>query len=623
MKVHMTRDRDPVFMSEHQASDPGASPWWRAAAGTPAWARPAVLTLTAIAAFGYAWNTAGNLEIYYAAAVRSMSMSWHNFLFAAFDPAGTTTVDKLPGALWVQALFVGVFGVHAWAILAPQVIEGMASVLVLYRVARRLSGPVAGIVAATVLVCSPATMALDRGNIPDTLMILLVLLAADATVSAATSGRLRGLIWAGVLVGLAFQAKMAEAWLVAPALALGYLLLAGDQRRKRLTRIGIAGLVMGAVSVAWMAVVSVWPATGRPYVDGSSTNSIFSQVFVYNGLGRIDQLSPNQLLTKAIGLRLGSTAPGWDRLITGALGRDTGWLVPAALVALVACGLASRGGDRLLRGGVALWGTWLIVLLAVFSASSSINAYYTAALSPPVAALLGMGASLAWEHRANAPARMAAAAAVAASFGYALWLVPSNGVGTVAGIAVVDTCLGIVAVLLLVVRALRSAGTAAVAAAAAILAVPAIASASVVTNALGPFDTPFESSTAFNFARALGEVATRTEPLLPPLERAKGDQPDLMATQTSALAAPFIYDTGQEVLPIGGYTGTIPVPSLATLKSMIARGDFHLVIQAPTVTDQRLVWIAEHCLALTPRARASPASVGLRFVTYYCGPPPF
>ena len=150
-------------------------------------------------------------------------MSWHNFFFAAFDPAATITLDKLPGAFWLQALSVRIFGVHAWALVAPQVVEGMASVLVLYRVVRRLSGPLAAIVAAGVLVFSPATVALNRGNISDTLMVLLLLLAADATVSAVISGRSRSLIWAGVFVGLAFQAKMIEAWLVLPAFALAYL----------------------------------------------------------------------------------------------------------------------------------------------------------------------------------------------------------------------------------------------------------------------------------------------------------------------------------------------------------------------------------------------------------------
>jgi len=273
---------------------PRAGAWLKSPEDQPRWARPALLGLTVVAGFLYGWRAFGNLEIYYAATVRSMSMSWHNFVFAAFDPAGTITVDKLPGAFWVQALSVRVFGLHAWAIVAPQILEGMASVLVLYRVVRRLSGAVAGILAAGVLVLSPATVALNRGNISDTLMVLLLLLAADATVSAIISGRLRSLIAAGILVGLAFQAKMIEAWLVLPALALAYLVGTRGALGRRVVRLGVAGVVVAAVSVSWMLLVTVWPASHRPYVDGSSTNSIFGQVFVYNGFGRLDQASPNQ-----------------------------------------------------------------------------------------------------------------------------------------------------------------------------------------------------------------------------------------------------------------------------------------------------------------------------------------
>jgi 4-amino-4-deoxy-L-arabinose transferase-like glycosyltransferase len=595
----------------------------RSEVSRPAWARPALLALTVIAGLSYVWNATGNLEVYYAAAARSMSMSWHNFFFAAFDPAATISVDKLPGALWVQAASVRLFGVHPWAIVAPQVVAGMASVIVLYDVVRRLAGPLAGILAAGVFVLSPTTVALNRGNVPDTLMILLVLLAADLTVRAALSGRLRTLVGAAVLLGLAFQTKMIEAWLVLPALALAYLIASAGDWRGRLGRLGIAGLVTVAVSLSWMVVVSLWPSRSRPYVDGSTTNSVFSQVFVYNGFGRVDQVSPNQLLSKAIGVRLGSVPPGWDRVLSGSLGHDAGWLIPAALIALAACFVASRPGDRLLRASAALWGVWLLVLVVVFSASSSINPYYTAALSPPIAALLGTGAALAWDRRADPRVRLWILAAVLASVAYAVWLLPGRGVGTVAGLSEAVVVLGLAALVALVIAWRARPALAIGIAAAAIVVAPALASASVVSNSLGPFDTPFESTGAFALARTLGGVAARTEALLPPLELARGLQPDLMATQTSALAAPFIYDSGQEVVPIGGFTGTVPEPSLAGLKAMVARGDFHVVTQAPAVTDPRLVWVAEHCFPLPAGgAAAAPASGGQRFAVYYCGRPP-
>jgi hypothetical protein len=201
-----------------------------------------------------------------------------------------------------------------------------------------------------------------------------------------------------------------------------------------------------------------------------------------------------------------------------------------------------------------------------------------------------------------------------------VWLLPGGGVGTVAGLPEVEIALALAAAAVLILgRSAWRVGAIGLAAV-ALLAVPALASASVVSNALGPFDTPFESTAASTVARNLGEVGARTEALLPPLERAKGLQPDLMATQTSAVAAPFIYDSGQEVLPIGGFTGTVPAPSLPRLQAMIARGDFHLVIQAPTVSDPRLVWVADHCFVLNP---AAGAAGGLRFDVYYCGRPTF
>jgi 4-amino-4-deoxy-L-arabinose transferase-like glycosyltransferase len=595
--------------------------FWRSPDDQPGWARPALLALAVLAGVAYAWNATGNLEIYYAAAVRSMSMSLHNFFFAAFDPSATITVDKLPGALWLQAIFMRVFGVHAWALVAPQVIEGMASVLVLFRIVRRLSGPVAAIAAATIFVISPATVALNRGNIPDTLMVLLLLLAADATVSAAGSGRRRSLVLAAVLVGLAFQAKMIEAWLVLPALAAAYLVAASASAsaswRQRLTRLGVAGIVVAIVSLSWILVVTVWPAGSRPYVDGSSSNSIFSQVFVYNGFGRIDQASPNQLLTNAIGIPLRSPAPGWDRLLTHAVGRDTGWLLPAALIALLICAVLARRRVEL-RAPTVLWGTWLVVLFVVFSASTTINTYYMGALTPAIAGLIGTGVALAWQLRDDPAdgwmARWVTAAAVAAGCGYAAWLVPAHGVGTVAGLRVLVLVLGAAAVILLLTGISR-AGTLTLALVATVAA-PVAASASVVANKFGPFDTPFETAGADRFARTLGAVAAQTRPLLGPLERAQGVHGALMATQTSAVAAPFIYDSGQEVVPIGGYSGTSPSPSLQQLRSMVARGTFHIVVQAPVVNDPRLRWVARHCQALPS---PGPTASGLNFSIYYCG----
>ena len=203
----------------------------------PRWYLPALLAIAGTAAGAYVWRAGNYLEIYYGAAVRSMASSWHDFYFGAFDPAGTISVDKLPGALWLQALMVRSFGLHPLVLVLPQAVEGAVTVLVVGRIVRRLVAPItsptgaawSAVGAAALLLASPAAAALDRGNIPDSLMILLLALAANSTVSAITTGHVRHLVLVGAYVGLAFEVKMLEAWLVLPALG-GTYLLAGPNR---------------------------------------------------------------------------------------------------------------------------------------------------------------------------------------------------------------------------------------------------------------------------------------------------------------------------------------------------------------------------------------------------------
>jgi 4-amino-4-deoxy-L-arabinose transferase-like glycosyltransferase len=614
---------------------------WRSPAGQPAWARPALLVITAAATFSYAWQADRpvNIEIYYAAAVRSMSMSFRNFVFGAFDPAGTISTDKLPGAFWLQALSVRLFGVHNWALVLPQVIEGGLTVLVLYRVLRKLAGPAAGLLAAAVLAVSPATVALDRGNVSDTLMILLAVLAADAAVTAVTTGRRGPILLAGLWVGLAFQAKMIEAWLVLPAICACYLLAAPGGWRQRAGRAGaMLGVAVG-VSLSWMLLVTAWPASQRPYIDGSHDNSVFQQVFVYNGFGRLDQASPDQLLNHSIGLGLpASPPPAWDRLLTGHTGLDTGWLLGVALITAVAVLLARRSQPRgdLIRAGVVLWGGWLLVLAVVFSISSTLNDYYTAALSPAVAALIGIGISQAWQHRRRLAALLAVAAGLVASCCYAAWLLPAHGVGLPDWLKPAMAGLGIAAALGLGWLALESpwrsdppgrprlgrsnapAAAAAVAlglSAVASLIVPAVAAASVPASGLGPFQTPFESQQGVIAATRFFGAGFAVARALPVLEAGNRGKPYLMATQTSVLAAPFIYASGREVLPIGGFTGTIPSPTLNAIKTMIQLGDVSTFIQSPTTSDPRLTWIASHCFPVTRRQGPAPV---LPVSIYYC-----
>ena len=634
------------------------------------------LALTAIAALAgllYAWAMGQDtLEYYYAAADRSMSMSWHDFIFGAFDPAGTITVDKLPGALWFQALSVRAFGLHSWAIILPQVIEGILTVLVLYRAVTRLAGPAAGLIAALVLAVSPATVALDRENISDSLLVLLLVLAADA-VSGAIAGlsagdagqdatlaagdpdapssgavggdhfagggqaapggrgavavdsrrpagraarvRLPGgtlgrLILAGFWVGLAFQAKEIEAWMVLPALGLAYLLSGPGPVVRRAGQLAVAGVVVALVSVSWMTAVSLVPAGDRPYADGSRDNSVFEQVFTYNGFGRFGDQTPLQV--RAAQLDPGAAVPvparAADRLLRGGLGLDTGWLIPAAAV-VAAWGIASRRrqprGDPL-RACFILWGGWLVTFFAVFTTITTLWPYYTAALSPAAAAIIGAGVAAARSReRAPVSRTIGLAVIVAGTAAYAAWLV-SSAAGAPGWLVPAIIAVGIAATGLIVwsLAGRRSVPFAAavVAALVAVSLAPAVASVSLAAHSESAFDTPFESARVQEaVARGLGKQAAVAVPTaVPEWQNTENGAPYLMAAQSAALPSLIIYDTGLEALPIGGFDGTTPSPSLAQLQADIRHGLFHLV-WIDSGTDPRLRWITTHCLRIAKR----------------------
>jgi 4-amino-4-deoxy-L-arabinose transferase-like glycosyltransferase len=607
---------------------------WRPPADQPAWARPALLAIAALAAVAYAWGMAGaSVEPFYGAAARSMSESWHNFFFAAFDPAGTVTVDKLPGALWVQALSLRIFGFHIWALVLPQVVEGAATILVLYRAVRRLAGPAAGLAAAAVLAVTPVTVLLGRGNVSDSLLILLLVLAADATSAALLTGSLRHLLLAGAWVGLAFQAKMIQAWLALPALAAAYLLAAPAARlRTRCAHVVLAGLVTAVISLSWMTAVSLVPAQSRPYVDGSPNDSVYTQVFDYNGLGRLSgnwktvagPPSPIVVAAAESGRLLNAETfgikPSGRRLLAGPFAADGGWLLPAAIVGALGLLISRRRQGRRdpLRAAVVLWGGWWLVLAVFFSVGTYLNAYYVAALVPAVAALCGVGVAACGPRPWPTRVRRIVAVTVLGCVGYGAYLMSGTAAGpaVLTAVALVAAVAGAAQVLL--AASDRGGHLMAVAfAGAAVLLLPAAASVSSVIRGLGPFDIPFESSrTAHNnqalaaAAPAITRAAQRVALQTPP-----GDA--LFGTDTSGLAANDILYSGREVLPIGGYLGNVPAPTLATLKAGISRGyvrGFILPV-APPGRDPRVLWIESHCARQPPPPDRPPVPDA----KFFCG----
>jgi 4-amino-4-deoxy-L-arabinose transferase-like glycosyltransferase len=577
-----------------------------------------------------------SVEPFYGAAARSMSESWHDFIFGAFDPAGTVTVDKLPGALWLQALSLRVFGFHIWALILPQAVEGVLTILVLYRAVRRLAGPAAGLIAAAVLAVTPITVLLSRGNVSDSLLILLLVLAADAASAALLTGSLPQLLLAGVWVGLAFQAKMIQAWLALPALAAAYLLAAPAAKlRTRCAHVALAGLVTAVVSLSWMTVVSLVPSHDRPYVDGSPDDSVYTQVFDYNGVGRLTgnwarvagPPSPLLVAAKESGQLLNAETmgikPGWHRLLAGPFAADSGWLLPAAVAGALGVLISRRRQGRRdpLRAAVVLWGGWWAVLAVFFSAGTYLNSYYVAALIPAVAALCGTGIAACGPRPWPARVRLIVAATVLGCVGYGAYLMSGTASGPVV-LTVVARVVAAAAAAQLLLRASGQGGhlTAVAFAGAAVLLLPVAASVSCVIRGLGPFDTPFESSKTAHNNQVLAAAAPALTTAVQRLELQTPPADALFGADTSGLAMDYILYSGREVLPIGGYLGNVPAPTLATLQADISRGyvrGFVLPVSPPG-PDPRVRWIESHCARQPP----PPNRRLVPYANFFCGPGP-
>ena len=342
----------------------------------------AVLNLWALGQNGWA-NT------YYSAAVRSMSTSWHNFLYASLDQSGVMTVDKPPLALWVQALSVRVFGYHPLSILVPDALIGVVTVVLLYDLVRRLFGRFAGFIAGFALASTPITVAMSRHNNPDALLALCAVAALWFVVRAFEDGRTRWIVWAGVMVGLGFETKMGIALVVVPGIVAAWLWVAPAGWRRAARQLLAGGAAMLIVGGAWPLLVWLTPAADRPWISGTSDNSIFQLIFSYNGLGRIDGQEGGPTAFGGGGVFAGSTGP--LRLLNASLGGQDGWLLGVALVGGLAILVSTRlrRSDRRTGWLIAVGGSFLATAVLFSIAQGIFHPYYVSLLAPFVAALVG------------------------------------------------------------------------------------------------------------------------------------------------------------------------------------------------------------------------------------------
>ena len=383
---------------------------WRGHEQDPAWIRPSVFGLVFGTAVLYLWNlsASGAANSFYAAAVKAGTQSWEAMFYGSLDKSNFITVDKPPASLWVMDVSARIFGFSSWSVLAPQAIEGALSVFLLYLTVRRWHGPRAGLLAGLALALTPIAALMFRFNNPDALLVLLMVGACYTIVRAveAQATAARWVFATGVLVGFAFLSKMLQGLIILPALALVYLLAAETSFGKRIGHVLLGGLGVVLSAGWWIAVVTLTPASDRPYIGGSQHNSVLELAFGYNGIGRLTGSDNNGGVGGRGGTGGGggfsSGETGITRLFGSDMGTQISWLLPAALLVLVAGLWLTRHRPRTdrVRAGFVLWGGWLIVNGLVFSyASGIIHPYYTVALAPPIAALVGIGVTLLWRTR--------------------------------------------------------------------------------------------------------------------------------------------------------------------------------------------------------------------------------
>jgi len=394
---------------------------WRGADADPSWARPALLGLLLVTLVLYTWNltASGYANSFYSAAVQAGSDSWKAFFFGSSDAASSITVDKPPASLWVMALSVRLLGLSSFAILLPQALMGVATVGVVYTTVKRHFGAAAGLIGGVVLALTPVAALMFTFNNPDALLTLLMALGAWATIKAIEQASPKWMMIVGVFIGLGFLTKTLQVLLVVPFFGLAYLIAAPTTLRKRVVHSLLAVGTMVLSAGWWVAIVELVPASARPYIGGSQTNSFLELTFGYNGLGRLSGDETGSVGgggATAGGGMWGST--GLFRMFSSSVGDQISWLIPSALI-LLAAGLWLRGRrprTDLRRAAYLVWGGWLVVTILVFSFMAGIfHEYYTVALAPAIGAVVGMGAVEAWQRRSSAVGTIALAAATAAA----------------------------------------------------------------------------------------------------------------------------------------------------------------------------------------------------------------
>ena len=567
------------------------------AALRPRWARPALALLLVATAALYLidLSASGYGNDFYAAAVQAGTKSWKAFFFGSFDSASAITVDKPPGSLWIMELSGRIFGFSSWSMLVPQALEGVAAVALLHAAVRRVAGHGAALLAGAAFAITPVAVLMFRFNNPDALLVLLLVAGGYAVTRAIEAASTKWLLLTGLFVGLAFITKSGQALLVVPGFGLAYLVAAPASFRRRVLQLLAGGVAMLLGAGWWLAAVALTPAADRPYVGGSTNNSELGLAFGYNGAGRIFGGSGNG----GGGARAGGGGAafgggtGLGRLFGSTMGSQISWLLPAALIALVVGLVVTLRAPwtSTTRAALLMWGAWLGVSGIVFSfAKGTIHPYYTIAIAPAIAALIGIGGQLLWTRRQAWLARLGVAGMVGVTGYWSYHLLTSDTSfhpwvrGLVVGAGVLGTLailagvflrarvLGMIAVVAALVTGASGTGAWALdtASTGRTGSQPTAGPASAARGGLGGGAGRAGGGGGGFGGGGFGGTQTADAALVTALEATTTKW--AAAGIGSMTAGPLELASGKAIMAIGGFSGSDPSPTLAQFQADVARG---------------------------------------------------
>jgi len=408
-----------------------------------------LISIIGLAAFLYFYNigNAGSNE-YYTATAKSMTANWKSFFFASLDPAGFITVDKPPVALWFQALSVALFGASDWSVLLPEALAGVLSTWLLYFIVKPFFGRVAARWASFIFACTPIFVAVTRTNNLDTMLIFTLLVATWALMKSIHAKKITWLLVSFALVGVGFNIKMMQAYMVLPAFYLFYWLAKNEGWKRKLKQLTIATVLLLITSLSYAAIADLMPKDKRPYIGSSQTNSVLELALGYNGIGRLtgsagpggnrmmDAQTGGEMPQLPNGASMGQLPNGTPsmgqspngentppqlpefkggqpggigigetgnrsvlRLFNQQLSGQISWLLPFVLFSTIAVVLSVRKQRMvtLSHKAAVFWLAWLVPMMGFFSIAGFFHRYYLSMMAPAIAALVAIGSTLLWE----------------------------------------------------------------------------------------------------------------------------------------------------------------------------------------------------------------------------------